>query len=56
MKDDLNKYFTYAEDVTSGRQIACQYVKDVCARYLSWMRRTDICFYPQRADRVIDFV
>ena len=56
MTDDLNKYFKYAEDVTSGRQIACQYVKDVCARYLSWMRRTDICFYPQRADRVIDFV
>ena len=56
MTDDLNKYFKYAEDVISGRQIACQYVKDVCSRYLSWMHRTDICFYPQRADRVIDFV
>lgn len=56
MTDDLNKYFKYAEDVTSGRQIACQYVKDVCSRYLSWMHRTDICFYPQRAQKVIDFV
>ena len=56
MTDDLNKYFKYAEDVISGRQISCQYVKDVCSRYLSWMHRTDICFYPQRADRVIDFV
>ena len=56
MTDDLNKYFKYAEDVISGRQIACQYVKDVCSRYLSWMHRTDICFYPKRAQKVIDFV
>ena len=56
MTDNISKYFKYAEDVTSGKQIACQYVKDVCSRYLSWMHRTDICFYPERADRVIDFV
>lgn len=56
MCSDINKYFRYAEDVLSGAQIACQYVRDVCSRYLEWMHRTDIIFYPQRAERVISFV
>lgn len=56
MEDLLSKYFGYAEDVLSGKITACQYVRDVCSRYLQWMHRTDICFWPQRADRVINFV
>ena len=51
-----SKYLSYAEDVTSGRQIACQYVKDVCNRYLCWMHRTDICFRTDKADRVVNFI
>lgn len=51
-----SKYLKYAEDVTTGRQIACQYVKDVCARYLSWLHRTDICFCADKADRVVNFI
>lgn len=51
-----SKYLKYAEDVTTGRQIACQYVKDVCARYLSWLQRTDICFCADKADRVVNFI
>ncbi len=56
MTDLLSTYTQYADDVLSGKIIACQYVKDVCTRYLSWLHRTDICFWPDKADRVIDFV
>jgi phage terminase large subunit-like protein len=51
-----NKYTQYAENVLSGQITACQYVKDVCARFLSWFDRTDIEFRAEKADKVINFV
>ena len=49
------KYTQYAEDVLSGKIIACEYIKLACKRYLEWMERTDIEFIPSKADRVINF-
>lgn len=51
-----NKYTQYAEDVLTGKITACQYVKDVCTRYLSWYDRTDIEFRAEKVDRVVKFV
>lgn len=53
--DPLYKYKTYAYDVLEGREVAGQYVKKACERYLSWFDRTDIIFRPDMADRFIDF-
>lgn len=50
------KYTEYADDVLSGKIISCQYIKDVCSRYLNWLRRTDIEFRADKADRVVNFV
>lgn len=49
------KYTQYAEDVLSGKIIACEYIKLASKRYLEWMERTDIEFIPSKADRVINF-
>ena len=51
-----NKYTEYAENVLSGKFITCQYVKDVCARFLAWLDREDIEFRAEKVDRVVRFV
>ena len=50
-----NKYTKYAEDVISGRILACEYVKQACKRYLDWLKRDDIEFIPSKVDRVANF-
>lgn len=50
------KYTEYADDVLSGKIIACRYIKDVCSRYLKWLQRKDIEFRADKADRVVNFV
>lgn len=53
----INPKFTkYAEDVVSGRQVACLYIKQACQRYLDWFKRTDIEFREDKAQRVVSFV
>ena len=49
------KYTKYAEDVISGRILACKYVKQACQRYLDWLKRDDIEFIPSKVDRVVNF-
>ena len=51
---DLTKYKTYAEDVVSGRVVACKYVIQACKRYLDWFSKYE--FRPDKADRVINFI
>ena len=50
------KFTKYAEDVVSGRQVACLYIKQACQRYLDWFNRTDIEFREDKAQRVVSFV
>ena len=50
------KFKKYAEDVVSGRQVACLYIKQACQRYLDWFNRTDIEFREDKAQRVVSFV
>lgn len=50
------KYTKYAEDVVSGRQVACLYIKQACQRYLDWFKRTDIEFRPDKADKPVKFI
>lgn len=51
-----SKYTQYPYDVLNGRIIACQYVKDVCERFLSWLNRSDIEFRSDKVDHVVKFV
>jgi len=53
--DPLYKYKKYAYDVLSGEEVAGQYVKKACERYLAWFDRKDIVFRPDKADSFIDF-
>ncbi len=50
------KFKKYAEDVVSGRQVACLYIKQACQRYLDWFSRPDIEFREDKAQRVVSFV
>ena len=53
----INPKFTkYAEDVVSGRQVACLYIKQACQRYLDFLKRPDIEFREDKAQRVVSFV
>lgn len=52
---DLSRYKRYAEDVLSGKIIACRYIRLACERYLSWFGRDDMYFDPDAADRVVNF-
>lgn len=53
----INPKFTkYAEDVISGRQVACLYIKQACQRYLDFLKRPDIEFREDKAQRVVSFV
>lgn len=53
---NIKKYKEYAEDVISGKIVACEYIKKACERYLSWFARKDIYFDSNAVDRVINFI
>lgn len=50
------KYLQYAEDVVSGRKVACEFIKLACRRYLSWFERDDMYFDPEAVDKVVRFI
>lgn len=53
----LNKKYTeYAEKVINGKIVACEYVKLACSRYLDLLKRKDVYFKPEKADKVINFI
>jgi phage terminase large subunit-like protein len=53
--DDFTKYKVYAEDVLSGKKVACDYIKLACKRYLSWFERDDMYFDAKAVDKVVNF-
>lgn len=50
------KYTQYAQKVIDGEIIACEYVKLACSRYLKLLKRKDVYFKPEKADKVINFI
>lgn len=50
------KYTDYAEKVIKGEIVACEYVKLACSRYLDLLKRKDVYFKPEKADKVIKFI
>lgn len=52
----LKKYKEYAEDVISGKVVACDYIKKACERYLNFFKRDDMYFDGVAVDRVINFI
>lgn len=56
-KYDLSKeYNQYAEDVITGKIVACNSIKLACKRYRSWMSRDDIYMDEEDVDRRIRLV
>jgi len=54
------KYFTrakkYAREVRTGKIPACKYVKDACTRFEKDLKRKDIIFLEEKADKVCSFL
>lgn len=48
-------YIQYAQDVLSGKVVACEYVKLACDRFFRFMENDDYEFRPEKVDRVIEF-
>lgn len=48
------KYRDYAEDVVSGKIVACKYVKQACQRYLDFFDKYD--FREAEVDKVVNFI
>lgn len=48
------KYKAYANDVLSGKIVACKYIKQACQRYLDFFDKYD--FRPDKADKAVNFI
>lgn len=61
MKEELlnqikdTKYYQYASDVLSGKQLACEYVKLAAKRFFDFLENPDYEFKPKKVQRVINF-
>ena len=54
--NNIPKRFTeYAEDVLSGKIVACQNIILACQRYLDWLDRPDFWFNQELGDKIVDF-
>lgn len=51
-----DKYTEYADRVLNGDITAGLYIKQACHRYLEWLKRDDLVFRPEKADRVVTFI
>lgn len=50
------KYWKYAQDCVSGKQVCCLYTKLACQRFLDDLKRSDLLFVPSKVDKVITFI
>ena len=48
-----DKYYQYAEDILSGKIVACELIKLACTRYLSFFSKYE--FRPSECEKFIDF-
>lgn len=49
-------YLDYPTKVLNGEIVAGLYVKQACSRFFEWLKRDDLLFRPDRAEKVITFV
>lgn len=49
-------YKAYANDVVSGKIVACEYIRLACQRFLDWFNRDDIEFREDKADHIVRFI
>lgn len=54
-RDYDEKYTEYATQVVNKEITACKYIILACQRYLDWLKRDDIEFRPEKADKVVNF-
>jgi len=52
---DVSDVYSYAEDVLSGKIVACKLVKQACARFQADIKRSDIYFDENAARMAIDW-
>ena len=52
---EIPKYIQYAQDVLSGKVVACEYVKLACDRFFRFMECDEYEFRPEVVDRVVNF-
>ena len=50
------KFKNYANDVITGKVVACNNIILGCKRYLSWFERDDIYFDEKKADKAVNFI
>jgi phage terminase large subunit-like protein len=56
MKDEFEKYKTYANAVLTGKVVACKYIIKACQRYLNLFDRDELYFSPNKVEKVVDFI
>lgn len=49
------KYYKYASDVLSGKQLACEYVKLACQRFFNFLENPDFEFRPKIVRKFVKF-
>lgn len=49
------KYFTYATDVLSGKQLACEYIKLSAKRFFNFLENPNYEFKHKKVQRVVNF-
>lgn len=52
---ELDKAKQYIQDVASGKQLSCKYVKQAVSRHIEDLSRTDIYFDEQAAEKALRF-
>lgn len=52
---EVPKYIQYAQDVLSGKVVACEYVKLACDRFFCLMENDEYEFRPDAVERVVNF-
>lgn len=53
IKVEQTEYYKYAQDVISGKQIACKWVKLACKRFMSFLDKYD--FRPEEVEKPLRF-
>lgn len=50
------KYIEYADKVLSGKILAGEWIRLVCSRFIEFLKRDDVYFDTERADRPVNFI
>ena len=48
-------YYKYADDILSGKIVACRYIKLACKRFFDFLSRDDMEFREDKVKSVLNF-